>query len=192
MLNRVARRFQGRVHDLFEPDLPTLAEGDVGGEDEPRAAGPDALGQGPSAEPGEDHRVDGANPDGRQHHHDRLGAGWHIDGKSVSFLDAHTPERGGDSLDLVGQLRVGEQAAFTAFVDVDKSCTVAPAVRDVVVEAVVGEIGLGPEKPTETGKVPFEDAVPLAKPGQLISRLSPELFGVRLCALNQATDGWID
>ena len=70
------------------------------------------------------------------------------------FWDAHAAQGGGDALDFVLELGVGEDLALAALVGVDKGCVSAPAAIDMVVDAVVGEVGLGAAEPLECGGLP--------------------------------------
>ena len=93
-------------------------------------------------------------------------------------MDAHAAQGGGDALDFVLELGVGEDLALAALVGVDKGCVSAPAAIDMVVDAVVGEVGLGAAEPLECGGLPIEDFVPLAEPGEGVGCALPEGYGV--------------
>ena len=139
-----------------------------------------AFGQGAGAEAGEDYRVNGADAHGGQHQHDGLRAGGHIDGDAVALADAQSAQGGGKAAHFAGELGVGEHAPLQALVGVDHGGVTAPALRHVVIQAVVGQVGFPVQEPAEVGVVPLENAVPLAKPGQLLGGVGPERLGVRL------------
>src|SRR5260221_14017323 len=71
-------------------------------------------------------------------------------------------------------LRIGESLSLAALVDVDQGGMPTPAALDVIVERIVGEIGLSADVPAEGGGRPFEDAIPCTEPGQLLCCLSPK------------------
>src|SRR6266536_5716921 len=52
------------------------------------------------------------------------------------------------------------------------------AAIDVVVEAVVGEVGGGAGEPAEGGWLPVEHAVPAAEPGELLGGSGPQAVGI--------------
>ena len=100
------------------------------------------------------------------------------------LLDAHAAQRRRHPLDFVEQMRVGVDAAFAALVEVDQGGVSAPAALYVVVERVVGQVGLCADKPLEGGRSPFQHPVPLAEPGQLVCCASPKAFRILLAFLD--------
>ena len=67
---------------------------------------------------------------------------------------------------------------LAALVEVDQRRVRAAAVGDVVVERVVGEVGLRADEPAECREGPLERAVPLPEPRQASGRARPEAFGI--------------
>ena len=96
------------VDDRLERHVPALTVGDVRGQDEARAAGPDAVAEGCLAEPGEDDRMDRPDPRAGEHGHHGLGTGRQVEGDPITAVDTQSPEPGGGAPDLVEQLGVGE------------------------------------------------------------------------------------
>ena len=178
MLDGLAADFEGGVNDVLEGDVSSGAVGDVGGEDETGAARLNAVAERARAEAGEDDAVYCAYSDGGEHEHDGFRADGHVDGDAVAFLYAHSAERGCYALDFVLELSVGEDLAVAALVGIDEGCVAAPAAVDVVVDAVVGEVGLGAAEPAKFGRLPVEDFVPLAEPGEVFGGAFPEGYGV--------------
>ena len=123
--------------------------------------------------PGKNHRVDRADAHRRQHQHDRLGARRHVDGQAIALANAEATQRRGHPLHAVEQLGVGEDRAVAAFVEVDERRVTAAAVADVMIQRVVGEVGLRADKPAERRRVPLEDAIPAPEPGQLARPRAP-------------------
>ena len=86
------------------------------------------------------------------------------------------------------ELRVGVDRPLAAFVEVDEGRVAAAAVRDVVVEGVAGEVGLGADEPAERRRRPLEDAVPGPEPRQLARGALPEPLRVAAPVLDPAID----
>ena len=94
----------GVVDDREQVDVLALAVGDVGRQDEARAARPNPVAQRARPETGEDDAMDGPDPDGREHRDDRLDRGRHVDRQAVALADPEAAKPGGDALDLGEQL----------------------------------------------------------------------------------------
>jgi len=62
----------------------------------------------------------------------------------------------------------------------------------VVVEAVVGKVGLGTDEPPKARVVSFENVVPLPEPRQLVGRSGPELLRCPPGILDPLLDSRID
>ena len=103
-LDRARIAAQRLVDDRLESDLRALPERDVCGQDDAGAAGANAIAERGVPEAGEYDRVDRPDPDGRQHRHDGLGTGRHVDRDPVAASDAETAQRGGRPADLGEQL----------------------------------------------------------------------------------------
>lgn len=68
----------------------------------------DPGGQLLSGKPAKDDRVDGADADGAQHSHQRLGHHGHVDEDTIPLLHAHACQQAGQPGHLVLQLAVGQ------------------------------------------------------------------------------------
>jgi hypothetical protein len=65
------------------------------------------------------HDVNRANAYDGEHEHNSLGAGRHVDGNAIAFLNAHAAQGRRQSLHLMQHLRIGESLLLAAFIDVD-------------------------------------------------------------------------
>ena len=130
-LDGARRRGERLIDDRLERDVLALAVRHVGGEHQPRAAGPDPVAQRARPEAREHHRVDRADADGREHRDDGLGAGRHVDRDPVAPADAEAAQGGRGALDLAQQLPIGERPPPAALVEGDQRGLVAAAGRDL-------------------------------------------------------------
>ena len=175
MLDALATDLHGVIDDALEGDIPAFAVGDVGGEHQTRAAGLNPIGQRPGPKPGEDHRMNGADAHGRQHQDDGFGAGGHVNRQAITFLHTHGPQGCRDALDFARQLSVGEELRFAPLVHINQRRMATPPALHMVVEAIVGQIGLSADKPAKGREVPLEDAIPGAEPVQRGGGTGPEV-----------------
>ena len=192
VLDRRAAGHEGIVDDLLQADVLALAVRRVGREHEARAARRDAIRERLRAKAGEHHRVDGADPDGGEHQHDRFDRRRHVDRDPVALADAHPAQRGRRPLDLVPELRIGEHTPFAALVQVDERRASAVARLDVSIDRVVREVGLCADEPLEGGRRPVEDLVPGPEPRKRLRRFLPERVRIAPRVLNPAIDDGID
>ena len=84
------------------------------------------------------------------------------------------------------ELRVGADHPLAALVQVDEGGASALAGRHVVVDGVVGEIGLRADEPAERRRVGGVHLVPGAEPRQPPRRAFPEALGVPVSLVNPA------
>jgi hypothetical protein len=168
--------WQPPLDDAGKRHVAALAVGDVGREDEPRAARRDPVAERARAEAREDDGVDRADADGREHEHDCLRRGRHVDREAVAAADPERAQGRRRPLHLREQLGVRQAAPVAALVRKDERRLPAPARLDVAVEAVPGEVRLRAGEPAEARAVALEDALPGAKSGQLARRLRPEVL----------------
>ncbi len=173
-LDRGAARRNRFVDNPGQRHILALAIRDVGGEDEPRAAGLDAIGERLRAEAGEHDRMNRADPHDREHQRDRFLARRHVDRDAVAFRDPNAAQGCREALHVVKKLGVGLDGALAAFVDADQRRAPALPREHMTIDRVVAEIGFRSEKPTERRRLPLEDAVPGTKPRQLGRGPSPE------------------
>ena len=99
-------------------------------------------------------------------------------------------QRRRDALDLVQQLRVGEEAALAALVEVDQRRVAAPSARDVTIERVVREVRLAADEPAERRAGPLEHAVPRPEPRQLARGAFPERVRIGARVFNPLLHDW--
>ena len=179
MFDRARILGQRPIDDGLEVDVLALPEGHVGGENQAGAGGTDPVPQGARSETSEDDRMDRADPDGREHGDDGLGAGRHVDGQAVAPIEAESTQGGRGTLDLSEQLRITERPPAAALVERDKRRTVAAPGRHVPVERVLGEVRVAAGEPPERRRLGlFEDTVGRRGPLDQLGRLAPE--GVRV------------
>src|SRR5258708_1202382 len=101
-----------------------------------------------------------------------------VDGDAVALPGTQGAERRRDPLRPAQRLRGGVRPRLAALVLGDQRSGVAAPGLDVVVDAVVGEIGAPTQIPAERRRLPVEDAVPLLGPPQLLGSAAPEAFGI--------------
>ncbi len=97
-------------------------------------------------------------------------------------------QRGRRPLHLVQQLGVSEDAALAALVEVDEGRVPAAPACDVVVEGVVGEVGLGADEPAERREGPLEDAIPCLNHGSSPRGARPERLRIAKAVFNPSAD----
>src|SRR6266478_6356426 len=125
---------QGGVDDAFELDILAFTIGDIAREDETRARGLHAVGEGLRTKACKYHDVNRAKAYDGEHEHDGLGAGRHVDGDAIAFLNAHAAQGRRQPLHFMQHLRIGEGLSLAALVDVDQGRMPTPAALDVIVE----------------------------------------------------------
>ena len=107
--------FEGFVDDGFELDLGAAAVACVLGEDGDALAVVDAVGDGVGGEAAEDDGVDGTDAGACEQRDGELGAHAHVDGDSVSAMDAEGFQDVGELLDFGVEVGLGELADFAWF-----------------------------------------------------------------------------
>ena len=166
MLDHVGDQSECFVHDRREVEFLALAIGDVGREHEPRAAGLNTFAERARTEAGEDDRVDRADADRREHQHDGLGRGRHVDRQPIAFAEAEPAQRRRRARHAFEQFGKCKRLFLAALVEVDQRRVRTAAVGDVVIERVIGEVCVRADEPAERREGPFERAVPLPEPRQ--------------------------
>ena len=81
---------------------------------------------------------------------------------------------------------------LAALVDIDQRRMATPSSLHVIIETIVGQIGLPADKPAKGWKLPFKDAIPGAEPVQRGGGAGPEVVGVLLCLPAPAVDHGVD
>ena len=153
----------------------------VGGDEHLGLAVVDAVAQRVGGEGAEDDRVRGPDAGAGQHRDGQLGDHGQVDRDRVALLHPEALEHVGELLDLGLELGVGEGLAVARLVALPEyGGLVTPALLDLVVEAVVGDVRLAADEPLGLGRVPVEDLVPLLEPVQLPGPLGPEALVVLL------------
>src|SRR5271157_3597717 len=77
-------------------------------------------------------------------------------------------------------MSVGIDAALATFVDVNQRRVSSPAAFYVIIERVVGQVGLRADVPLERRRIPLQHLVPLTEPRQLVRRTSPKTVRILL------------
>ena len=156
----------------------------VGGDHDLRARIVDARAKAVGAESAEDHRVHGAEPSDGEERSDRFGDHRQVHGDAVALTHAELGEHIGQTLDLVGELRVGDRAGVAGFALEVIRDAVTAACLDVTVEAVVGDVELAVAEPLGERRIaPVEHVGERLVPVEELSRLlapEPHAVGVRV------------
>src|SRR5262245_44755603 len=90
------------------------------------------------------------------------------------------------------QLRIGEHTPIAALADIHERRVPAASSLDVAIECVVSEIGARAGKPSKSGIVPVERALPPPEPNQLSRRARPESLRIAPSIINPPLDDWIE
>ena len=176
------------VHDGLERDFLALPVRDIGGEDDAGTAGRNPVPEGLCPESGEDHGVNRADSHARQHEDDRLGTRGHRERDAVALPHPEAAQGGRDPAHLVQELGVREDGPVATLVEVDQCVTVAVPLGHVMVQCVVGDVGLGAHEPAERRRIVLVDAVPSAEPRHRPSGPFPERFGISMAVLDPFRD----
>jgi hypothetical protein len=128
----------------------------------------------------EHHRVHRAEPRAGEHGDHRFGDHRHVEDHAVALFNSELAQGAGAARDLVAQGAVGvalDLAHHRAVPDQGQLIR-APAFH-MAVERVVAGVHLAAREPAiERRPRIVEDAVPAARPGQLLRRLGPEALGI--------------
>ena len=153
----------------------------VGGDYDPAIRVEDAVFQGFWGKSAEDDGVHRANPRAGEYRHHDLGHHGHVDGDSVTLLDAPGFEHIGELAHVFMQLPVGDFFVGRRIVALpDDRYLVAPS-RQVAVQTIVRNVQLGAFEPGDIGFVviPVPDLGPGLEPVYEFFRLlGPEPLGV--------------
>src|SRR5258708_32367654 len=168
-LDTPSGKCQGGINDLFELRVLALTIRDIRSKDEARAGGLHAVTEGLGPKTCKYYDVNRADAHSREHQHDRLGAGRHVISDTIAFLKAHDAQRSRLAFLFVKLLRVGESLPLAAFIEIDQGGMPTPAALDVLVERIVGQVGLPADKPAEGGWRPLKDSIPGTQPRPLCS-----------------------
>ena len=169
---------QGFIHDRLQRDDFASIKSYVGGDDHLGFGIMNAAGESRGAEPRIDHAVDEADSGAGQHGNNLLGNLGEVDGDPIALCQAKFFQGVGAAIDLPVQLSVGKHAFLVIFTHPNqRDLVLAPGV-DVAVQAIVGDVTGGADKPFGPGVVPIEDFGPGGEPLQLFGGVAPEFFRI--------------
>jgi hypothetical protein len=119
------------------------------------------------------------DPGAGEHRDGELGDHGQEDAYRVALLHAQALEHVGELLDLGEEFGVGKGPGDAGLVTLpDQGCLLALALLYLVVEAVVGDVGLTSYEPLGVRRVPLEDLIPLLEPVQITGALRPETLEI--------------
>ena len=120
----------------------------------------DAIDQRVGRESAEDDRVHRSDARAGQHGNRQLGTHAHVDGDTITRLDAQRLQHVGALVHFLKQLLIGERADFARLALPDDGGLVLAKGRDVTVEAVVGKVDLARRETTS----PTANSIPVPCP----------------------------
>ena len=165
VLDRRGRR-QGVVDGRLERRRLAAPPAAVGGDDELRLRVVDAVAQRLGREPAEDDGVRRADARAGEHGDGQLGDHRHVDGDPVAGLDAQLEQGVGGLRDLALEVGVGDRPGVARLADPVVGDLVAEAVRDVPVDAVVGDVELAADEPLGERAGPTRASCRTARPSR--------------------------
>ena len=172
------RARQRAVHVGLERHHASAAVAAVRGHDDLRLRVVHAVAERLRAEAAEHHAVGGADARAGQHGHGRFGDHGHVDAHAVALAHAEPLERAGEPAHHREQLSVCELADLARLPFPDQGRPVLSSPGHVPVQAVLRDVEGAPREPPGPGSLPFQHAVPLARPEQRLRLLRPEAFRV--------------
>ena len=194
-----ARRGQRLVHVRLERNALVAANAFVRRDHDGRGAIGNAAGERVGREAAEHDRVDGADARAREHRDCCLGNHRQVDRDAIAFLHAQAAQRVAEPADPVIQLAISDARRFirvVAFVDERR---LVAALRQVTIEAVVGNVQLAVVEPADAEVTRIEtDILDLRvrlHPVEPSSHAAPERLrvihrlGVRLLVILLAKSG---
>src|SRR5919107_903849 len=123
--------------------------------------------------------MDSAYPRAREHGDGQLGDHRQVDANPIALAYAVGLYDVGELVYLGEELVVGVGLLLIGLVaDPDERRLVAPALLNLVIQAVVGRVDLAADEPLGEGRVPVEDLIPLLEPVQLLGPALPEALVV--------------
>ena len=169
---------QGVIDILLEGNELTAAVATVGRDDHlgPAVGKPvlDALG----AEAAEDHAVNRADAGAGQHGDRGLGNEGHVEKDTVPLLHAVALEDICEFADLAVELAVSQNLFVTRFPLPDDRGLVRTRPLQMAIEAVLGGIHLGSDKPLGIGELPIKHLGPFFEPMEFLGLAPPEFVGL--------------
>ena len=122
--------------------------------------------------------MDRADAGAGQHGDRGLGNEGHVEKDTVPLLHAVALEDIGKLADLAVKLAVSQDLFVTRFPLPDDRGLVRTGSLQMAVEAVLGGIHLGPDKPLGIGELPIENLRPFFEPMEFLGLATPELVGL--------------
>ena len=173
---------QGLVHHALHRNLLGAAVEAVGREHEVGVGVVHAVGDGGGREAGEHHRMHRPDAGAGQHGYGQLRNHGQVDDDAVALLHAVVQQHVGELAHLLVQLAVSQaQVAGFGVVGLEDEGQLVAALRQVAVEAVLGDVEAGAVEPLAVAgrrKLAAAHAVPLAPPGEGLGHGGPESIGV--------------
>ena len=166
------------VHRRLERQHLTPAEAAVGGDHRFGVAVDDALGEGLGAEAAENHRVGGADAGTGQHRHRRLRDHRQVDGNAVTFADPLALQHVGELADLAQHVVVGQYPAVAGLALPEERHLVAEPAGDLLVEGIVGKVGLAADEPLHERLIPLVHRAPALEPVKFAGNAFPEAIRI--------------
>src|SRR4029077_16918458 len=130
-----------RVGIGLQRHLAAATQPFVGGDDDVRLAILDAAGKRIRREAAEHHRVDRTDARAGEHRVGGLGDHRHVDGDAITFRDVAVAQDVGEAAHLVVQLLVGDALVFLRVVAFPDDRGLVRPLRQMAVDAVVGDVG---------------------------------------------------
>ena len=170
--------FGGFIDYRFQGEDAAAPVAAVGGDDHFGAGVVDPVGESRGAKAAEHDAVNCADAGARQHRHHRFGDQRHVNGDHITLLNALTFEDVGEFGDFGEQFAIGKGAGVARFALPHERGLIATTLFDLIIQAVVRDIGFTADEPLDERLVPFHHLVPGFEPVQLARHVAPKGFGV--------------
>ena len=170
-------------HDLIDAILHrrglALAGGPVDGDQDLRLGELHPLAYRLGREATEDDVVRRADPGAGEHRHHDLGDHRQVDPDDIARLDSEILQRAGEALHLGQELGIGDVALIALLAAPVEGDPLTPALLDMPVEAVVGDVQLAAGEPLVEGRLGvLQDLLPGPEPMQLFGLGCPPALRV--------------
>ena len=170
--------FQGLVDRRFERQHAAAPEAAVRRNNRFSFRVNNALSQRSGAEAAEHHAVRRADAGTGEHRHRRLGNHRHVDSDPVTLGDALTFKSVGELRHLAQHVVIGQGALVSGLTLPVKRDLIPPAQLHLIVQRVIGGVGLSSYKPLHKGLIPLLHRVPGFEPVKFIGDAAPK--GIRV------------
>ena len=173
----------GLVGVGLERHLLAAAHRLIGRDHDPAIGVDDTVAQRVGRKTAEDDRMNRADTGTGEHRHRGFGNHRHVDRYPITLLYAAIFEHIGEFADFLVQFAIGQLAILAGIVPFPDDRNLVAAAFQVTVEAVEGNVELGPLEPLDVQialvEAPVAHRVPGLEPGDVVFRLlGPEAFGV--------------